>query len=64
MDYDEAIRIKEATGDEFIKIDPDQIEEADKLSIEALKLARDLIALADASVLARLDRLAQFYLSQ
>ncbi|GAJ01793.1 unnamed protein product [marine sediment metagenome] len=36
MKIERAIEIKETTGDEFLKIDPDQIDEADRLSIEAL----------------------------
>ncbi|GAI71601.1 unnamed protein product [marine sediment metagenome] len=37
MTLDEAIRIKELTGDEFLATDPDDCGEADRLSIEALK---------------------------
>lgn len=37
MNVDEAIRIKGLTGDEFLHADPDDIDEADRLSIEALK---------------------------
>jgi len=37
MTIDEAIRIKGLTGDEFLHTDPDDIEEADRLSVEALK---------------------------
>ncbi len=40
MNIERAIEIKETTGDEFLKIDPDEIDEADRLSIEALKLVR------------------------
>ena len=34
---DEAIEIKSRTGEEFLHTDPDKIDEADRLSIEALK---------------------------
>lgn len=37
MTIDEAIEIKERKGDEFLQTDPDKIDEADRLSIEALK---------------------------
>ena len=36
MNIDKAIEIKARTGEEFLNTDPDEIEEADKLSIEAL----------------------------
>ena len=34
---DEAIRLKQLTGDEFLQADPDELDEADRLSTEALK---------------------------
>lgn len=37
MTLDKAIEIKERTGEEFLATDPDEIEEADRLSFEALK---------------------------
>lgn len=37
MKLEEAIKIKELTGDEFLAADPDDIDEADRLSNEALK---------------------------
>jgi len=37
MTMDEAIEIKSRTGEEFLNTDPDKIDEADRLSIEALK---------------------------
>ncbi len=37
---DEAIRLKQLTGDEFLQADPDELEEAEQLSIEALKRER------------------------
>lgn len=37
MTIDEAIRIKSLEGEEFLHTDPDDIDEADRLSIEALK---------------------------
>lgn len=41
MNIDKAIEIKERTGDEFLHTDPDEIDEAERLSIEALKRIRD-----------------------
>ena len=41
MTIDEAIRLKQLEGDEFLHADPDKLDEADKLSIEALKRERD-----------------------
>lgn len=38
MKLDKAIEIKERTGEEFLNTDPDEIDEADRLSIEALKV--------------------------
>lgn len=38
MNIDEAIRIKSLEGEEFLHTDVDDIDEADRLSIEALKL--------------------------
>lgn len=37
MTIDEAIEIKSREGEEFLHTDPDKIDEADRLSIEALK---------------------------
>lgn len=37
MKISEAIRLKELEGDEFLNADPDDLDEADRLSIEALK---------------------------
>ncbi len=37
MTIDEAIRIKGLTGAEFLRADPDDIDEAERLSVEALK---------------------------
>ena len=37
MKLEKAIEIKGRTGDAFLNTDPDEIEEADRLSIEALK---------------------------
>jgi len=37
MNIDEAIRLKQLEGDEFLHADPDELDEADRLSIEALK---------------------------
>ena len=36
MTIDEAIEIKARTGDEFLNTDPDDIDEADRLGVEAL----------------------------
>jgi len=41
MTIDEAIEIKSCEGEEFLHTDPDKLEEADRLSIEALKRVRD-----------------------
>lgn len=40
MTLDKALEIKSRTGEEFLNTDPDEIEEADRLSIEALKSVR------------------------
>lgn len=40
MTVDEAIEIKLCTGDEFLHADPDKIDEADRISIEALKAVK------------------------
>ena len=40
MNIDKAIEIKARTGEEFLHTDPDEIEEADRLSTEALKSVR------------------------
>lgn len=37
MNIPKAIEIKSRTGEEFLNTDPDEIDEADRLSIEALK---------------------------
>jgi len=37
MTLDEAIELKELTGQAFLNADPDELDEADRLSIEALK---------------------------
>jgi len=37
MKIEKAIEIKSRTGDELLNTDPDKLEEADRLSIEALK---------------------------
>ncbi|MBA7615589.1 hypothetical protein ES703_22872 [subsurface metagenome] len=42
MEIDEAIRLKQLTGDEFLQADPDDLDEADRLSIEALTLVGEL----------------------
>ena len=42
MNVDKAIEIKARTGDEFLNTDPDEIDEAERLSIEALKEIKHL----------------------
>lgn len=37
MTIEKAIEIKLRTGEEFLKTDPEDIDEADRLSIEAMK---------------------------
>lgn len=37
MKIEKAIEIKARTGEEFLNTDPDEIDEADRLSIEALR---------------------------
>lgn len=37
MNLTKAIEIKGRTGEEFLNTDPNEIEEADRLSIEAMK---------------------------
>jgi len=37
-----AIEIRSRTGDEFLNTDPDEIDEADRLSVEALKRLKEL----------------------
>lgn len=37
MNIAKAIEIKARTGDEFLHTDPDDIDEAERLSVEALK---------------------------
>ena len=39
MNVKKAIEIKARTGEEFLNTDPDDIDEADRLSVEALKRA-------------------------
>ncbi len=41
MTIDEAIRIKGLVGDEFLHADPDDIDEAERLSVEALKHVKE-----------------------
>lgn len=41
MNIDKAIEIKTRTGDDFLNTDPDEVDEADQLSIEALKEVRE-----------------------
>jgi len=41
MTLEEAIRFKELTGDEFLAADPDDLDEADRLSIEAIKQVKE-----------------------
>jgi len=40
MTLDKAIEIKARTGDEFLHTDPDEIDEADRLSVEALQFVQ------------------------
>ncbi|MBA7524036.1 hypothetical protein ES705_16173 [subsurface metagenome] len=40
MTIDKAIEIKSREGEEFLNTDPDEIDEAERLSIEALKAWR------------------------
>ncbi len=42
MKISKAIEIKSRTGEEFLKTDPDEIDEAERLSIEALKRLQEL----------------------
>lgn len=42
MTLAQAIEIKSRTGEEFLHTDPEELEEADRLSIEALKRCRTL----------------------
>ena len=42
MNLAKAIEIKSLTGEEFLYTDPDEIDEADRLSIEALKRCQTL----------------------
>lgn len=51
MDIDKAIEIKRRVGEEFLNTDPDDIEEADRLSIEALVFQRDVLRLAGKGIL-------------
>jgi len=37
MNLEKAIEIKGRTGEEFLNTDPDEIDEAERLSIEAMK---------------------------
>jgi len=41
MKLAEAIEIKQRTGDDFLSTDPDDLDEADRLSIEALKRIKE-----------------------
>jgi len=41
MTVNEAIEIKQREGEEFLHTDPDDIDEADRLSIEALKRIKE-----------------------
>ncbi|MBA7625697.1 hypothetical protein ES703_33129 [subsurface metagenome] len=41
MNIDKAIEIKARTGEEFLHTDPDEIDEADRLSTEALKFIKE-----------------------
>jgi len=41
MNIDKAIEIKRCTGEDFLHTDPDEIDEADRLSIEALKAVKE-----------------------
>lgn len=41
MKIDKAIEIKERKGEEFLNTDPDEIDEAERLSIEALKALKE-----------------------
>ena len=41
MTIDEAIEIKSREGEEFLHTDPDDIDEAERLSIEALKREKE-----------------------
>jgi len=51
MTLKEAIKIKERTGEEFFDFDPDEIEEADRLSIEALKRHKSRASLTYADMM-------------
>lgn len=42
MNIDKAIEIKSCTGEEFLHTDPDDIDEADRLAVEALKRCKYL----------------------
>ncbi|MBA7495980.1 hypothetical protein ES702_06576 [subsurface metagenome] len=42
MEIDEAIEIKSREGEDFLHTDPDKLDEADRLSIEALTLVGEL----------------------
>ena len=42
MNITKAIEIKSLTGEEFLKADPDDIDEAERLSVEALKRCQRL----------------------
>ena len=41
MKIEKAIEIKSREGEEFLHTDPDEIDEADRLSVEALERIRD-----------------------
>ena len=40
MTLDEALRIKSSEGEEFLSTDPSFLDEADRLSLEAIKLVQ------------------------
>ena len=45
MKLEKAIEIKSRTGEEFLNTDPDEIDEADRLSIEALIFTKNVLKL-------------------
>ncbi|KKL62077.1 hypothetical protein LCGC14_2188870 [marine sediment metagenome] len=42
MNIPKAIEIKARRGEEFLNTDPDELDEADRLSIEALKRVQEI----------------------
>ena len=40
MNIDKAIELKELTGPAFLNADPDELDEADRLSVKAMKAIR------------------------